>query len=127
MIRTLLCAVAAAVCLSGCGTAARFAAIPPELDRAKVPHFSMDITAQRFEFRPDVIHVKAGSLVTLRIYAVDATHGFALDEFGIDELLEEGQVKVVEFYIPLPGAYEFRCSHLCGLGHFGMSGRILAE
>lgn len=127
MIWKFGCACAAAACLIGCGTSAQFAAIPPGFDRATVPHFSMDITAQRFEFRPDVIRVKAGTLVTLRITAADATHGFALDDFGIDELLEEGQVRVVEFYVPRAGAYEFHCSHFCGLGHFGMSGRVVAE
>ncbi len=127
MIWKLACMCAAAALLGGCGTSAQFTAIPPGLDRATVPHFSMDVSAQRFEFRPDVIRVKAGTLVTLRVTAVDATHGFALDDFGVEELLEQGQVKVIEFYVPRPGEYGFHCSHLCGLGHFGMSGRIVAE
>ena len=127
MIWKLGCLVTAAACLIGCGSSAQFAAIPPEMDRATVPHVSMDITAQRYEFRPEVIRVKPGTLVTLRITATDATHGFDLGDFGIDERLEEGQVKVVEFYVPRAGVFEFHCSHFCGIGHFGMSGKIVAE
>jgi heme/copper-type cytochrome/quinol oxidase subunit 2 len=118
---------ASIVCIAGCGTTAQFAAIPPDLDRTKVQHVTMDIKAQRYEFIPDVIRVKAGTLVTLRVTAVDGTHGFALGDFGIDELLEEGQVKVIEFYAPRLGEYGFHCSHLCGIGHFGMSGRVVVE
>ena len=118
---------AAAISLAGCGTTAQFPALPPNLDRDKVPHVTMEISAQRYEFIPDVIRVKAGTLVTLRITAVDGTHGFALGDFGIDERLEEGQVKVIEFYAPRAGEYGFHCSHLCGIGHFGMSGRVVVE
>ena len=119
--------LAAGLFLSGCGTTAQFPAVPPGLDRATVPHVTMDVSAQRYEFIPDVIRVKAGTLVTLRITAVDGTHGFALGDFGIDELLAEGQVKVIEFYAPRPGEFGFHCSHLCGIGHFGMGGRIVVE
>jgi heme/copper-type cytochrome/quinol oxidase subunit 2 len=83
--------------------------------------------AKHFEFIPEVVKVKAGTLVTFRITAVDGTHGFALDAFGIDERIEEGETKVIEFYAASPGEYGFHCSHLCGLGHFGMNGKVIVE
>ena len=127
-MKTLAAAIfAAGLALTGCGTTARFPAIPPDLHRERVPHVTIDISAERYEFIPDVIRVKPGTLVTLRVTALDGTHGFELADFGIDELLAEGQVKVIEFYPTHPGEYSFHCSHLCGIGHFGMGGRIVVE
>ena len=113
--------------LAGCGSSQQFAAIPSDLDREKVPQQTVEITAEHFHFTPDVIHVKAGTLVTLKITSVDGTHGFKLDAFGIDEELKEQVTKTVEFYAGKEGEYGFKCSHFCGLGHFGMNGELMVE
>jgi cytochrome c oxidase subunit II len=111
----------------GCGTTQRFVALPRDLDRGMVPHRVIEMNAKRYEFIPEMVNVKAGTLVTLKITAVDGTHGFALGAFGIDESIAEGETKVIEFYASSPGEYGFHCSHLCGVGHFGMNGKVIVE
>lgn len=85
------------------------------------------MTARDFEFMPDVVKVKAGSILELKIKSIDGTHGFRLGDFDIDTTLEEGKEKRIEVYLPKSGEYGFRCSHFCGLGHFGMKGKIIVE
>jgi heme/copper-type cytochrome/quinol oxidase subunit 2 len=111
----------------GCGTTKLFDPLPPDLDRTVVPTQTIDMTAENFHFTPEEIRVKEGTLVTLRVRAIEGTHGFSLGAFGIDELLEENQTKVIEFYAAKKGEYTFRCSHFCGIGHFGMGGKIIIE
>jgi len=91
-----------------------------------VPHQTIEMTAEDFHFTPEAIRVAAGTLVTLRITA-DGTHGFSLAAFGIDERLESGETKVIEFFAGQKGEYGFRCSHFCGIGHLGMTGTIVVE
>ena len=85
------------------------------------------MTAHRYEFIPDTVRVRQGTLLKLRITSTGGTHGFALGAFGIDERLEEGVTKEIELYASRKGVYTFKCSHLCGIGHFGMNGVILVE
>ncbi len=47
--------------------------------------------------------------------------------FGIDETLDENVMKVVEFYAGEKGEYGIRCSHFCGIGHLGMTGKLIIE
>jgi len=119
--------VAFLLLFSACGSSKQFDAIPSDLDRQNVPKETIDMTAESYKFTPEVIRVKVGTLVALRIKAIDGTHGFKLSDFGIDERLDENEPKTVEFYASKKGDYSFRCSHLCGIGHLGMTGRIIVE
>jgi|SoiMethySBSTD1v2_1073268.scaffolds.fasta_scaffold372970_2 heme/copper-type cytochrome/quinol oxidase subunit 2 len=117
-----------AACLATFACASRtLPPIPAGLDVDSVPKQTVDMSAQKFEFRPAEVHVKAGTLVTLKVTATDVTHGIALADFGIDELLEPGVTKEIRFYVPAAGEHVFRCSHFCGMGHLGMKGRIIVE
>ncbi len=113
--------------LLGCRAPQRFAALPEDLDKHAVPHQTVEMRAVRYEFTPEVVRVKAGTLVTLEITALDATHGFALDAFGIDETLDKGRTREVEFYAAEKGEYGFHCSYFCGIGHLGMNGKVIVE
>jgi len=110
----------------GCGSSRQFVAIPKNLERDNVPHQVVEMTAEDFDFDPEEIHIKAGTLLTLRITA-KGTHGFELSDFGIDERLEDQQTKEIELFAGEKGTYGFHCSHFCGLGHFGMTGKIIVE
>ena len=113
--------------LAACGSAQQFDAIPPDVNRRNVPNDTVSVTAESFRFTPEVIRVKTGTLVTLRINSIGGTHGFKLSAFGIDERLDENVPKSIELYVSRKGEYDFRCSHFCGLGHLGMTGRIIVE
>jgi cytochrome c oxidase subunit 2 len=115
------------ILLSGCASFERFPAIPADLDRSKVQVDTVEVMARRYIFEPDEIHVKAGRLVVMKVTATDITHGVELPAFAIDERVEQGVTKLIEFYVSKPGRYDFKCSHFCGPGHFGMSGQVIAD
>ena len=113
--------------IAGCGSLQQFVAVPSSIDLEKVPRQTTEIMAQRYTYTPDEIHVKVGTLVTLKVTAMDGTHGFKLAAFGLDEKLEQHVTKVIEFYAGAKGEYDFQCSHFCGIGHFGMSGKVIVD
>jgi heme/copper-type cytochrome/quinol oxidase subunit 2 len=113
--------------LAGCGSSQQFVTIPPGVNREKVAKQTIDIIAERYKFIPEVVTVKEGTLVTLRIKSVEGTHGFRLSAFGIDERIDANETRVIEFYASQKGEYSFRCSHFCGFGHLGMNGKIVVE
>lgn len=118
--------VCAAV-IAGCGTTRQFEAVPSGIDRSSVRTIDVTMTARRYEFLPDTVRVPEGTLLKLRITSTGGTHGFALGAFGIDERLEEGVAREIEVYAARKGVYPFKCSHLCGIGHFGMDGVLIVE
>ncbi len=126
-----LCALPAGVLaialLAGCGSSSQFVAVPSTLDTTAVPRVTLEMTAEHYHFTPDLIRVKAGTLVTLKVTSIDGTHGFKLGAFGIDERLDEHQTKVIRFFASQKGEYGFSCSHFCGIGHFGMNGKVIVE
>ena len=110
-----------------CGSSQQFTAIPSSIDRDNVPHQTIEMTAEHFHFTPDIVRVKQGTLVTIVVKAIDGTHGFSLGAFGIDERIEENDTRTIEFYAGEKGEYSFHCSHFCGIGHLGITGRIIVE
>jgi cytochrome c oxidase subunit II len=114
------------VCV-GCSSTQQFAAIPAGLDRSSVHTETFSMTAERFRFTPDEIHVKAGTLVHIDLKSINGTHGIKLGDFGINESIEEGETKTIEFYAQQKGEFKFQCSHFCGLGHLGMTGKVVVE
>jgi len=111
----------------GCGTSQHFPAVPDSIDKEKVPRQMVVMTAEHFHFTPDVVNVTQGTLVSIRITSIKGTHGFKLGDFGIDERIEEGETKTIDFYAGEKGEYDFKCSHFCGIGHLGMNGKILVQ
>ncbi len=85
------------------------------------------MTTESYKFTPEVIRVQSGTLVTLKIKAIDGTHGFQLSAFGIDERLDDNETKTIQFYASKKGEYGFRCSRFCGLGYLGMTGKVVIE
>src|SRR5512135_3234843 len=91
-------AIVIAALLTSCAGSRQFVAVPSSVDRSHVPTQTIAMTAERFHFTPETIHVKAGTLVSIAVTAKDGTHGFALPAFGIDEKIGEGETKTIEFY-----------------------------
>jgi cytochrome c oxidase subunit 2 len=116
-----------ALLVFGCSVSKEFDPIPAELDTTKVPRETIEMTAEHFHFTPQDLYVKQGTLLTIKIKSIDGTHGFSLGDFGIDIKLEEGVTNTVELYLSKKGEYGFRCSHFCGIGHFGMKGTLHVE
>lgn len=126
MKKTLVILWSVAV-IVGCGSSKLYEAVPSAIDKEKVPKQTIEMTAEHFHFTPEVVKVNEGTLVTLKLTAIDGTHGFALDAFGIDEELMEKKPKTVQFYAAKKGEYKFHCAHFCGIGHLGMTGKVIVE
>jgi cytochrome c oxidase subunit II len=85
------------------------------------------MTAQKYDFNPEVITVKQNEHVKLVITALDHDHGFKIDALHIDQLLKQGEPTTIEFTADTTGTFSFQCSHFCGLGHKGMKGQLVVE
>lgn len=109
-------------------------------EQAKV----IEMTAKKYEYSPNEIHVKKGTRVQLKIHPLDRTHGFKISSYpegagpsGSPGLkfdapqdswkIEKNQERVIEFVAERAGTYPFKCSVFCGLGHGGMKGKLIVE
>lgn len=88
---------------------------------------TIQVTAKKWSFNPNPIRVKQGDVVRLEITSLDVTHGFALPDFNIDEVIEPGKKVVVDFLADKKGKFSFFCSVPCGLGHSRMRGQLVVE
>lgn len=85
------------------------------------------IVAKQFSFEPNTITVNKGDKVKLKITSTDVTHGFAINEFGVNEQLQPGKTVNVEFVADKSGTFTFYCSVICGAGHSGMRGQLIVR
>jgi len=97
-------------------------AIPRE---APVQRITM--TAQKYHFMPSEIVVKQGTHVIIDVTSLDVKHGLRIDEYGINVPLPPKQTAHVEFFAGKEGTFPFECSEFCGVGHFGMKGKIIVK
>lgn len=139
---------------SSTSTTTSFFAIPlsPEeqVDTKDKNNVVVDLTTQQWKFLPlssspdrDVvklssipstmgdsyadttISVKKGATITLRIKNLDVSHGFGLDEFGINKITPAGEVTEIRFTANKEGTYTFYCTVFCGTGHPNHKGTLL--
>lgn len=87
----------------------------------------INVTAKQFEFTPNPIKVKLGEFVRLNMTSLDVTHGLSIPDYGINEIINPGEVTSVEFQAVQKGTFPFSCSVQCGLGHSGMRGALIVE
>ncbi len=85
------------------------------------------VIARQWEFDPNPIKVKLGEKVRLIVKSEDVTHGMAIPEFGINEVLPPGKEVVIEFQATKKGTFPFFCSVACGEGHAGMRGSLVVS
>jgi cytochrome c oxidase subunit 2 len=104
------------------------------------------MTAKKYEYSPSPVHVKQGTKVQLKITAIDRNHGFTIATLpdGSDSTaspgleftspqpkdswkLTKGKETTIEFVAQRAGAYQFRCSVACGLGHGRMKGQLVVD
>lgn len=87
----------------------------------------ISVTAKKYEFTPNPLHVKKGEHVKLVITAPDHDHGFKLEAFKINQKIKKGTTETVEFVADQPGEFPFQCSDFCGFGHGKMKGSLVVE
>lgn len=90
-------------------------AVGKEVDR------EITVDAKKFEFNPDVIKVKQGEKIKLKVNSLDVEHSIYIPELGID-IHNEGT-----FVANKKGEFEFYCHSYCGSGHDAMKGVLIVE
>jgi len=87
-----------------------------------------DLTAQVPEnggWQPEMITVRQGERVRLRIHGSDVLHGFAIGRLDVKPVrVEPGKVTVVEFVADQAGEFTFYCNMWCSPYHYRMRGTL---
>lgn len=99
--------------------------LSPPQPQSQVKEFT--IIAKQFSFEPSTITVNRGDTVRLFVKSTDVTHGIAISEFGVNEVLPPGQEKVIEFVASKSGTFPMFCSVFCGSGHLDMKGTFVVK
>ncbi len=89
------------------------------------------LTMQHFKFIPSVVRVKKGDRVRIIATNVDTnldiSHGFALQEYGINLVAGAGETVEAEFVADKPGMFTAFCSMFCGPLHLEMTGLLVVK
>ncbi|UOF92060.1 Sec-dependent nitrous-oxide reductase [Fodinisporobacter ferrooxydans] len=89
------------------------------------------MTAIRSHFTPDNIQVNEGDQVTIHLTNLDRdesiAHGFAIESYDINEIVEPGQTKTFTFTAKKAGVYPFYCTNFCSALHQEMQGYLLVK
>jgi nitrous-oxide reductase len=87
--------------------------------------------AVRSFFAPDVIRVNRGDTVKVHITNIEQTrdelHGFAVNDYNINVVIDPGETKTVTFKADKPGVYAFYCTNFCSALHQEMQGYLLVK
>ena len=86
------------------------------------------ISAQQWNFGPGLLKANPGETIKFIVTSGDITHGFAVNELGVNLSLSQTSTVTHEVIIPpdIPeGTYTLYCSIFCGIGHPYMKGGII--
>ena len=115
---------------SGFGTNVLGSITPPAQNSksaagAAVKEFN--VTAFQFGFDPSTIVVNNGDIVRLKVTSRDVTHGIAIRDFDVNEVIEPGKIATIEFTANKTGNFTFYCSVYCGSGHREQKGTLIVK
>jgi len=86
------------------------------------------ITAKRFTYEPNEVHLKKGEKVTLVLKSADVTHGLLCPKLGIRGVsIKPGEETRVAVDPEEAGTFTAICSHFCGAGHANMKMKFVVE
>jgi cytochrome c oxidase subunit 2 len=96
-------------------------AIPAAAARGEATPQRIEITAQRFVFKPGEVTVKVGQPVVLVLKSRDVSHALHIPDLGINMKVKAGETAEVTFTPTKTGDFAGRCSVYCGSGHGSMT------
>ena len=85
------------------------------------------ITARRFEYSPNQIHLKKDVPVVLEFTSLDIVMGFSLPDFNVRTDIIPGMLTRVSFTPDKIGEFLFHCDIFCGAGHEDMTGVVIVD
>jgi cytochrome c oxidase subunit 2 len=87
----------------------------------QAPPQRIEITAQKFVFKPGEVTVKVGQPILLVLKSMDVSHGLRIQELGINIKAKAGATAEVTFTPTKTGDFSGHCSVYCGSGHGSMT------
>jgi nitrous-oxide reductase len=95
------------------------------------PDVKVKMIAVRSSFEPNKIEVNQGDKVTIYLTNIEQTtdelHGFGLNEYNINVVIDPGETKTIEFVANKPGVFPFYCTNFCSALHQEMQGYLLVK
>ncbi|MGB6648177.1 MAG: Sec-dependent nitrous-oxide reductase, partial [Bacteroidota bacterium] len=89
------------------------------------------MVAVRSFLAPDVIRVNKGDRVVVHVTNIEQTrdelHGFAINDYNINIVVDPGETKSVTFTADKAGVYAFYCTNFCSALHQEMQGYLLVK
>jgi cytochrome c oxidase subunit 2 len=89
------------------------------------PPRTVEISAKRFDFTPNEVHLKAGEPVTIHLVSSDRAHGLMVKPLGLD--LDSDDNPSATITPAQTGRFTAICDHYCGMGHGGMKMVFVVE
>jgi nitrous-oxide reductase len=92
---------------------------------------TVKMVAVRSSFEPNKLEVNLGDKVTIHATNIEQTtdelHGFGLNEYNINVVIDPGETKTIEFVANKPGVFPFYCTNFCSALHQEMQGYLLVK
>jgi nitrous-oxide reductase len=92
---------------------------------------TVKLVAVRSSFEPNKIEVNQGDTVTIHITNIEQTtdelHGFGLNEYNINVVIDPGETKTLRFVADKPGVFPYYCTNFCSALHQEMQGYLLVK
>jgi len=92
---------------------------------------TVKMTAVRSNFEPNKIEVNQGDHVTIYLTNIEQTtdelHGFGLEDYNINVVVDPGETKTIEFTADKPGVFAYYCTNFCSALHQEMQGYLLVK
>ncbi len=89
------------------------------------------MVAVRSTFTPQSIEVQKGDKVTIYLTNIEQTtdelHGFGLNEYNLNIVVDPGETKTIEFVADHAGVYPYYCTNFCSALHQEMQGYLLVK
>lgn len=82
------------------------------------------MVARAFQWTP-VLKLKKGQPVRMYLSSIDYQHGMSIQPLNLNFQVLPGYVYVINLTPQTTGEFPIICNEFCGLGHHGMSGRII--
>jgi nitrous-oxide reductase len=87
--------------------------------------------AVRSNFEPNKIEVNLGDNVTIYVTNIEQTtdelHGFGLNEYNLNIVVDPGETKTIKFVANKPGVFPYYCTNFCSALHQEMQGYFLVK
>lgn len=74
----------------------------------------------------NALHIPVGRPIQLVMTSEDVIHDFSVPAFRIKHDVLPGRYETLWFQVEIPGTFELFCTQLCGVGHYTMTGKVIA-